>query len=327
MEWKKNFMHQKMMTQVLLAMMPLYLLAVFFYGWRVLVMLTVVVVAAVFSEFAIGYLISRDKFKVSEAVLVTAGLYTLTLPAATPIYIAVIGIVFGVVFGKMAFGGFGRNIFNPALVARCFIYIGFPTHLTMRWMEPFLRLPGGFSVLQSGVDAISAATPLIAMEAGEQAPALWDLLWGGTSGSMGETSILLIVIAGLLLVFKKTASWKIMVSVLLGAAGSSAIFTLLGLSHLPFLAGMFTGGLFFMAVFMATDPVTAPKDETAKWIVGVLIGVLTIVIRNFSLFPEGAMFAVLIGNAFTPLIERHVKSFRAHRKARRDHRVPIEEGK
>lgn len=314
MNLKSYFMHQQMMTKVLISLIPIACMSVWLYGWRNLIVFAVVTLAAVLAEYAVMHLVQKEKTKVTEAAIVTSALFTLTLPPATPVYVAVMGIVFGIVFAKAAFGGFGRNIFNPALVARCFVYIAFPTAMTMQWSTPFQGFPGGLAAYQTAVDGITSSTPMIAMEAGEAAPELLQMLIGTHAGSMGETSILLIVIAGLYLALTKTASWKIMVSSLLGAGILSAIVHFTGHSTLGILPSLFTGGLFFAAIFMATDPVTAPKDETAKWVCGTLFGIITVIIRTFSLFTEGAMFAVLIVNAFTPLIERNIKEIKNKKK-------------
>ena len=161
MDVKNLFTKQKMMRTVLLGLIPVALMAVFLYGWRLLVLAATVAFAAVIAEYLIMHTINREKTKVSEAVFVSAALFTLSLPPRTPVWVAVVGIVFGVVFGKAVFGGFGRNIFNPALVGRCFIYVAFPAHMTMGWAQPFLSLPGGFAAWTTAADAVTSATPII----------------------------------------------------------------------------------------------------------------------------------------------------------------------
>ena len=157
MDIKNLFMKQKMMRTVLLSLIPLGLAAVFLYGWRLILLAVTVALAAVVAEYLVMRSINREKTKVSEAVFVSAALFTLSLPPRTPIWIALVGIVFGVVFGKAVFGGFGRNIFNPALVARCFIYIAFPTQMTLQWAQPFTSLPGGFAQWSVAADAVTSA--------------------------------------------------------------------------------------------------------------------------------------------------------------------------
>lgn len=313
MDLKSYFVPQKMMRNVLLSLLPIILFAIYSHGWRLIVLLASVLIAAIAAEYLVMRSIQKEKTKVSEAVIVSAFLFTLSLPPATPIWIAIVGILVGVVFGKCAFGGFGRNIFNPALVGRCFIYISFPYYLTMNWSEPFKGLPGGFAAYQAGADAITSTTPMINIKAGGEAPGLGTLILGTHASSLGEGPILLIILAAIYLIYTKTASWKIMVSTIGGAAVSTLIFTIFGANTAPFHTVFLTGGLLFAAVFMATDPVSAPRDETAKIIVGALIGCFAMIIRTFALFTEGVMFAILIANALTPLIERSLKEARENK--------------
>lgn len=326
MDLKKLFTKQKMMRQVLISLIPIALMAVFLFGWRIIFLGLIVTLAAIISEYLVMRTINKEKTKVSEAVLVTSALFTLSLPPQTPVWVAVIGIVFGVVFGKSVFGGFGRNIFNPALVARCFIYVAFPTQMTMQWAKPFLSLPGGFASfypLTLAADAFTQATPIITFNSTGATAPLLRLFLGLIPGSAGETSALLILIAGVILSVKKTASWQIIVSTILSGLAFSAILHYAGVTGpsgmrlAPPLVSLFSGGFLYGAVFMATDPVSAPKIKAAQWMTGSLIGIITMVIRSFSLFTEGIMFAILIVNALTPLIEMKVKQFQDHRKKMR----------
>ncbi|WP_206076135.1 RnfABCDGE type electron transport complex subunit D [Marinitoga lauensis] len=234
----------------------------------------------------------RVKKNVSEAVLVTSMLFVLSLPPLTPWWIALIGIIFGVLFGKEVFGGFGRNPFNPAIVGRLFIYITFPNIMTYGWMEP-----GNF-----GINAITTATPLKIMRSGEGDFNLLKLFFGIRSGSMGESFIFLIIIAAIYLIYTKTASWKIIISTFLSSVSMIYAFYFVGLINYP-LQFLMSGSLLFVTVFMATDPISGPKNQKAHWYYGILIGVVTILIRTFSLFPEGTSFAVLLGNTFAPLMD------------------------
>jgi Na+-transporting NADH:ubiquinone oxidoreductase subunit B len=313
MDIKSLFMKQKMMRTVLLSLVPLALAAVFLFGWRLIMLAVLVALTAALAEYLVMRSISGNKAKVSEAVFVSAALFTLSLPPQTPVWIALAGIVFGIVFGKAVFGGFGRNIFNPALVGRCFIYIAFPHQMTMSWAQPFLPLPGGFASWTAAADAVTSATPIITYNtSGTLTPPL-NLFLGIIAGSMGETSALLILLAGIFLVYKKVASWQLMVSTVVSGTLLSAVLHYAGVTHAsgmlaaPPLFALLSGGFLFGAVFMVTDPVSAPKSKEAKWIAGSLVGLITVVIRTFSLFTEGMMFAILIVNALTPLIELQVK--------------------
>lgn len=203
-------MKQKIMRKVLLSLVPLLLFSTYLFGLRVLVLLAVVCLAGIITEYAILRYMNGKNVKVSEAVLVTGFLYTLTLPPAVPFWVAAVGIAFGVFFGKGVFGGFGKNIFNPALVGRCFIYVSFPTYMTIQWTEPFAGFPGGLLKYSGGVDAITSATPIIALKKAGEAADMLKLFLGNVSGSLGETSALLILIAAGYLIYTKTASWKIM---------------------------------------------------------------------------------------------------------------------
>lgn len=318
MNWKTLFTKQKMMRTVLLTLIPVGLMSVYLFGWRHVVMGLVVALAGAVAEYLVMRTINKEKTKISEAVFVTAALFTLTLPPQTPMWIAVVGMVFGIVFGKAAFGGFGRNIFNPALVARCFIYIAFPAQMTMEWAQPFAGLPGGFAqwLPQAAADTASSVTPIITLNAGGAAAPLGSMLLGTVAGSLGETSALLILLAGAYLVYKKVASWQIMVSTIGSAALLSAALYFTGVTQASPLFVLLSGGLMFGAIFMATDPVSAPKDKKAQWLFGILIGVITVVIRSFSLFTEGMMFAILIANSVTPLIELKLKQLADAKKAK-----------
>ncbi|MDO5733536.1 MAG: RnfABCDGE type electron transport complex subunit D [Eubacteriales bacterium] len=333
MKVKTYFMHQKMMTKVLLALLPIIIMSTWLYGWRVISLLAVTLIAGIAAEYLVLRLIQKDKTKVTEACLVSCVLFTLTLPPATPYYIAIIGIVFGIVFGKAVFGGFGRNIFNPALVGRAFIYIAFPRHLALRWTEPFTDFPGGFFNYAGAEDLITSATPLINLKEGAGASSsLKELIFGLHPGTIGETARILIIVAAIYLIWTKTAAWKIMLSTLGSAALMAAIFNTTGALTEPFYYYLFSGGLLFGAVFMATDPVSAPKNEQAKWIFGALVGIFTMTIRAFSLFAEGVMFAILLANSLTPLLERNLQAWQKERqlkakaKAERQAKTPEQGG-
>lgn len=302
------------MRRALFSLVPILVLAVYLFGLRVLVLLAIVTVAGVVTEYLmLRYSNSGKLAKIPEAILVTCVLFTLTLPPTIPLWIAVIGIVLGVFFGKAVFGGFGRNIFNPALVGRCFIYICFPSYMTLAWMQPFQRLPGGFLRYTGGVDAVTSSTPMIAFNSTGEITPYVQLFLGNISGSIGETSALLLAVAAIYLICTKTASWKIMASCILSFLLLSTAFYLAGIGQPPMFA-LLSGGFLFGTVFMATDPITAPRNDPARIIYGVLIGLLTVIIRTFSLFTEGIMFAILIGNTFVPLIEMQVENFLIRKK-------------
>lgn len=312
---KDSFLKQKMMTRVLFSLLPILLLSIYFFGLRTLVLLSVVTITGILSEYGIMRLIDGDKAKVSEALLVTCLLFTLTLPPSVPYWVAAVGIAFGVVFGKCAFGGFGKNIFNPALVGRCLIYVSFPAHMTVAWAEPYSGFPGGLIRWSAGVDAMTSATPMIMFNKEGIMTDYLNLFFGNIAGSLGETSALLIIAAAVYLIMTKTASWKIIVSCAASFASLGSILYLTGVIETDPLFSILSGGFLFAAVFMATDPISAPKQETSKYIYGALIGIVAIIIRSFSLFTEGIMFAILVVNAFVPLIDRNIKIIKDRKKA------------
>lgn len=295
------------MRRVLLSLIPIMLLAVYLFGWRLLVLLAVVTATGILVEYGGSRLLSGKDAKVSESCLVSCFLFTLTLPPATPYWVAMLGIAFGIFFSKSVFGGFGKNIFNPALVGRCFIYVSFPAYLTVRWSQPFTAFPGGLLRYDGGPDVLASATPMLQLRGGGAMTGYLDLLLGLIPGSLGETSAVLILAAAVYLIVTRTASWKIIVSCVAGFLLLSTGLYLGGVSVPDPLFALLSGGFLFAAVFMATDPVSAPTADVAKIIYGGLIGILAVLIRSFSLFTEGIMFAILIANAFAPLLDRQVR--------------------
>lgn len=309
----KLFQKQNMMRTVILSLLPLMLSSVYFYGWRTLILIIVVSIFGVATEYVFE---KKNKKKVSEAVLVTSILYTMTLPPTTPYWIAVVGIIFGVVFGKMVFGGFGRNVFNPALVARAFVYVSFPAPLTIVWSKASNGFPGGFGTyITEGIEAVSQATPMLLFRDNGQMVSKLSLFLGNISGSIGETSAILVLLAGAYLIYKKVASWQTMAGCFVGFIGLSSILYYMGMPQVPSpLYGVLAGGFLFGTIFMATDPISSPKTVEGRWIYGIIIGVVTVIIRGFALFAGGVMFAILIGNTFAPIIDEGVRSYKKRKK-------------
>ncbi|MGC8954856.1 MAG: RnfABCDGE type electron transport complex subunit D [Fervidobacterium sp.] len=286
----KFFQKQPMMRKMLWVLFFVYAFSVLAYGIRAIWLGIWVFVTGIFVE----YLFEKQRKKpVTEAVLVSCMLFLLSLPPNVPFWVAMIGIAFGIAFGKEVYGGFGRNVFNPAIVGRLFVYITFPNYMTMGWVKP--------SIL--GLDAMTSATPLVLMRQGESV-SIGNLLVGWRAGTLGEAPILIIIAAAIYLILSKTASWRLMVSTYISAALLTFILDVLNVPKaLPTLPALLSGSLVFVSVFMATEPITAPKKGRSQWIYGVIIGVTGVVIRTFSLFSEGWSFAILMGNLFAPLLD------------------------
>ncbi len=312
---KPLILKQKIMRQVVMALIPLCVAAVYFFGWRFVAVLAIVQAAGFLCE----YLFARTwKQQVSEAVFVTNTLFALSLPPTIPLWIAVVGIAFGVVFGKMVFGGFGRNIFNPAISGRAFIYVSFGVPLTAGFTQPATGFPGGFAAWLPNVDAVTKATPLVQMGQGGDVTIL-SLLLGNTAGSFGETCAVLILICGLVIVIQKAASFRIV----LGGITSFLLFQLLfwltgAAGTADPIRALLGGSALFAIMFMATDPVSSSQTTDAgKWIYGALIGALIPLIRTFSVWPEAVTFAILLANMFAPLLDYLLKEGKKKRAEQR----------
>jgi Na+-transporting NADH:ubiquinone oxidoreductase subunit B len=252
------------------------------------------------------------KHEIAEGFLVTSLLFPLILPPTIPYWQVALGISFGVVLGKEVFGGVGMNIFNPALVGRAFLFFAYPAQIS------------GDKVWVA-VDAVSKATPLAQLTAGSTALeySWWQAFIGTIPGSMGETSTLACLIGAAVLIMTGIGSWKIMVSILIGMIITATTFNLIGSSTNPMFAvpphwHLVLGGFAFGTVFMATDPVSAAMTEGGKWLYGLLIGILVVMVRVVNqAFPEGMMLAILFGNMLAPLLDRIFINANIKRRARR----------
>ncbi len=300
-----KFQKQPLMRRVLVALAPIGLHSAWLYGPRALALGAVSFVLGILAEWVIE---RKRSGKASEAVLVTCALFSLALPPATPLWMAAIGIVFAVMMAKGVYGGFGRNVFNPAIAGRLFVYLSFATVLNRSY-----RAPGGFGL--DAVDAVVHATPLSTMRAGSAVPLL-DLLVGNRSGAVGEGMTLLIIVAAIYLVITKSASWRIMLASAVAAASLNAALYFGGVRGALPMQSLLAGSFLFVTVFMATDPVSAPKKKGAQTVYGALIGLAVVAIRTFSAFPEGTSFAVLLGNSFASLFDEVASRAKERREAR-----------
>jgi Na+-transporting NADH:ubiquinone oxidoreductase subunit B len=255
---------------------------------------------------------SKRGHEINEGYFVTSILFTLSLPPSIPLWMAAVGVVFGVVIAKEVFGGTGKNFLNPALTGRAFLYFAYPAQMS------------GDAVWVA-VDGWTQATPLGVAALGEPAP--YGVDWmsafiGSMPGSVGETSTLAILIAGALLCLSRIASWRVMAGVLLGMVLTSSLFNLLPSSNpmfaMPFYWHLVLGGFAFGAVFMATDPVSAAMTNNGRWFYGILIGFMCVLIRVVNpAFPEGMMLAILFGNLFAPLLDHFVMQSNIKRRLAR----------
>ena len=300
---------QKNMYGVLIALAPAFLASLYFFGLGALIVTATSVAACVFFEWAIGkFIMKKPTTTVMDgSAILTGVLLAFNLPSNLPLWIIVLGALFAIGVGKMSFGGLGSNPFNPALVGRVFLLLSFPVQMTT-W--PVV------GQLTAYTDAATGATPLALMKqaingdaaALGQLPDLLSHLLGQNGGCLGEVSALALLLGLAYMLWKKIITWHIPVSIL------ATVFVFGGIMHLvdsakyvsPVLQ-LLSGGLMLGAIFMATDYVTSPMNKKGMLIYGVCIGLLTVIIRLFGAYPEGMSFAILIMNAFTPLINTYCK--------------------
>ena len=300
---------KKNMYGVLIALIPAFLVSLYFFGLGALIVTATSVAACLFFEWAIGkFLMKKETTTICDgSAVITGVLLAFNLPSNLPIWIIILGALFAIGVGKMSFGGLGNNPFNPALAGRGFLLLSFPVQMTS-W--PVV------GQLTAYTDATTAATPLNLMkqiaggniEALKDLPSSFDLLIGNNGGCLGEVSALALLLGLAYMLWKKIITWHIPISIL------ATVFVFSGIMHLvdpelyvsPVLQ-LLTGGLMLGAIFMATDYVTSPMSKKGMLIYGVCIGLLTVIIRLFGAYPEGMSFAILIMNAFTPLINTYCK--------------------
>jgi electron transport complex protein RnfD len=296
------------MWSVVLSLLPVTAASVWFFGPSALLVIAASVTGCLLTERLFG----GQRNSISDgSAMITGLLLGLCLPAGFPLWMAFLGGVFGIGFGKIIFGGLGQNIFNPALLGRAFLQAAFPVAITTwpaRTADWWALRGDNFAVplLTASADAVTGATPLGELKFSDDpviAPLL-DLFLGTTGGSLGETSALLILLGGIYLAIRGHLNWHIPVSILVSVFAFSGLFYLLGLS--PFSPGfmLFSGGLMLGAWYMATDMVTSPITDAGCWIFGISIGLLVVIILIWGGLPEGVMYAILLMNALVPFINR-----------------------
>ncbi|MGB4655401.1 MAG: RnfABCDGE type electron transport complex subunit D [Bacteroidales bacterium] len=303
---------QKMMWNVVLALLPALFVAVMFFGISSLIVTAVSVVSCVVVEYLITKFLLKKPNTISDGSAVITGiLLAFNVPSSLPLWQVVIGAVVAIGIAKMSFGGLGNNPFNPALVGRVFLLISFPADMT--------TFPAPTNQFFSAADAYSGATSLTLVKEGlkagktmeaimQEMPGYMQFLVGERAGSLGEMSVIALILGGLYLLIRKVITWHIPFSYIFTVFCFTGILWLINPDlYINPLFHILTGGLFLGAIFMATDLVTTPMSNTGKLIFGIGCGVITVLIRVWGAYPDGVSFAILIMNAFTPLINRGFK--------------------
>lgn len=303
---------RKLMYGVVIALIPTLAASIYYFGTGAIIVTLTSVLSCVAVEYLVQKFILKKKPSVSDGSAVVTGLLlAFNVPSNLPVWIIIIGAIISIGVAKMTFGGLGSNPFNPALVGRVFLLISFPVQMTS-W-----PVPSGFKT--GYLDAVTGATPLGILTEGvkagesvaslmEKVPTHMQLFYGYMGGSMGEIAAAALIIGGLYMIWKKIITWHIPVSILI----SVALFTgILWLADPAKYADpgfhLLTGGIMLGAIFMATDYVTSPMTHKGMIIYGIGIGVITVLIRTWGAYPEGVSFAILIMNAFVPLLNMYIK--------------------
>ncbi len=281
-----------------------------------------IIVVSYVSGLAIEFIFASARdHEVNEGFLVSGMLIPLVIPVTTPLWMVAMATIFAVVIGKEVFGGTGMNILNPALLARAFLFFAYPSYLSGEvWV---------YEGAETFVDGYSGATGLAVMAAGEGTmPSNFDLFFGFIPGSIGETSTFAILLGAVVLIATGIGSFRIMASVFLGGLLMGAIFNLFAVNEfmaMPAYKHLILGGFAFGAVYMATDPVSASQTGVGKYIYGILIGVITVLIRVVNpAYPEGMMLAILFMNVFAPLIDHYIVEANIKKRMKRMQKVRLQ---
>jgi electron transport complex protein RnfD len=305
----------KAMRDVVYALLPATGASLWFFGLSAVLVLGSCIAGAILAEWVFATGTRRGASLGDATALLTGLLLGLTLPPGLPMWMAFLGGFVAISLGKVIWGGLGHNLFNPALLGRAFLLATFPIAMTT-WVPAVTD--GGFTsvyasnlalpFMQAGVDGVTAATPLGMLKFEQEVTPLTNLMFGKTGGSLGETNGVLLLLGGIYLWLRRDLDWRIPVSILLTVIVFSAILSMIDAARFPSpLFSVFSGGLLLGAIYMATDPVTSPITPRGAWIFGVGTGVLVMLIRVFGGLPEGVMYAILLMNAATPLIDRYTQ--------------------
>ena len=312
---KQQMSTAQAMRDVIYALLPATLAGIWLFGLGAALVLLASIAGAMLIEWLFSPRDSRTRQLGDGSALLTGLLLGLTLPPALPLWMAFLGGAVSIGLGKLIWGGLGYNLFNPALVGRAFLLATFPNAMTT-WSaqsagEGLFRVYGSnlaLPFMQPQYDAVSAATPLGLMKFEQQPTSLLDLMLGNIAGSLGETSGLLLLAGGLYLLWRRDLDWRIPAGILLSAALFSGVLHLFDAVRYPDpLFTIFAGSLLMGAFYMASDPVSSPITPRGAWIFAVGVGLLVVLIRVFGGFPEGVMYAILLMNAATPLIDRYTQ--------------------
>jgi len=295
----------RIMWHVVASLVPVVLCAAWFFGVSALLQIATAVTVALLTERSTG----KGGAIADGSATITGLLLGLSLPAGFPLWMTALGAGFAIIFGKQIWGGLGQNVFNPALVGRAFLQAAFPVAITT-WPSPggsFFALRGDLFAIPFThplPDVVTSATPLGLLKFEGKGTPLTDLIVGNTGGSLGETAALVILAGGVYLAWRGYLNWRVPVSVIVTVLALSAIFHFADATKPAPLFMIFSGGLMLGAVYMATDMVTSPITNPGKWVFGVGIGILVVVIRIWGGLPEGVMYGILFMNALTPFINR-----------------------
>jgi electron transport complex protein RnfD len=310
------------MRHVVYALLPIAAFAIWQFGLSAAVLLAVTTAGCVLTEHLLCRLHGNESTVNDYSAAITGLLLGLTLPPALPLWMALLGSVIAIAPAKMLFGGLGSNVFNPALVGRAFLQTAFPVAITTytpaltahrftefipsTWTLPLMKAPPLAEwIARVNIDGFSGATPLVLQKFDHIYTDPWPMFWGQRAGSTGEMPGVLILLCGAYLVIRHMMNWRIPVAMLSGALVTGGLFHLANPALYPDpMFVLVTGGLILGATFMATDPVASPVTPRGMWVYGILMGVLTVLIRNLGGLAEGVLYAILLGNALAPLIDR-----------------------
>ncbi len=300
------------MRHVIYSLVPVMLAAVYLFGINAVLLLATCILGCVVTEWLFDKRPPRESSLMDGSAVLTGMLLALTLPPGLPLWMALVGAIVAILLGKILFGGLGQNVFNPSLTGRAFLQACFPVPVTT-WAPSgnfggFFELKGdlfAFPFTNPQFDAVSAATPLARMKFDAETTEVLQLLLGTTSGSLGETSALLILLGGVYLAARRFLNWRVPVGIFATVFILATVLHWIDADKYPDgTFHLFAGGLMLGAVFMATDPVTSPVTPVGSWVFAIGVGALVIAIRQFGGLTEGVMYAILFMNAFTPLIDR-----------------------